>query len=209
MRIGLTYNSRQSECSRAVSRSEPSVGSFALPGDDHDEEFDSPETIEALANTLIAMGHEVELLGEGEVLLERLLKTRRPELVWNIAEGIGSARSREAQVPAVLEMLGVAYTGSDPLTLAVSLDKDCAKRLVAAAGVCTPASVLFDGDFASLSESLSRLEFPVFAKPAYEGSSKGILMASVFNDRTSIAAGARAIARGLSATRTDRGIHRR
>ena len=48
----------------------------------------------------------------------------------NIAEGTGSSRSREARVPAVLEMLGIPYTGSDPLTLAVTLDKDCAKRLV-------------------------------------------------------------------------------
>ena len=42
----------------------------------------------------------------------------------------GFGRSREARVPAVLEMLGIPYTGSDPLTLAVTLDKDCAKRLV-------------------------------------------------------------------------------
>ena len=41
-------------------------------------------------------------------------------------------------MPAVLEMLGIPYTGSDPLTLAVTLDKDCAKRLVASAGVTVP-----------------------------------------------------------------------
>ena len=58
-----------------------------------------------------------------------------PDFVFNFAEGQGIGRSREARVPAVLEMLGIPYTGSDPLTLAVTLDKDCAKRLVQSAGV--------------------------------------------------------------------------
>ena len=79
-------------------------------------------------------------------MLRRLLGGDRPDLVLNFAEGSGAGRSREARVPAVLEMLDIPYTGSDPLTLAVTLDKDCAKRLVAASGVATPAWALFDGD---------------------------------------------------------------
>ena len=102
--------------------------------------------MQALAAVLERLGHEVDLLGEGEPMLRRLLGGDRPDLVLNFAEGTGGGRSREARVPAVLEMLGIPYTGSDPLTLAVTLDKDCAKRLVAAAGVATPAWALFDGD---------------------------------------------------------------
>ena len=49
-------------------------------------------------------------------------------------------------MPAVLEMLGIPYTGSDPLTLAVTLDKECAKRLVRSAGVATPDWLVVDGD---------------------------------------------------------------
>ena len=50
-------------------------------------------------------------------------------------------------MPAVLEMLGIPYTGSDPLTLAVTLDKDCAKRLVSSAGVAVPrGGVIFAAD---------------------------------------------------------------
>src|SRR5205807_10351783 len=62
--------------------------------------------------------------------------------LFRSAEGHGTSRTREARVPAVLEMLGIPYTGSDPLTLAATLDKDCAKRLVASAGVATPQSRL-------------------------------------------------------------------
>ena len=76
-------------------------------------------------------------LGDGRELLRRLLADP-PDFVFNFAEGQGIGRSREARVPAVLEMLGIPYTGSDPLTLAVTLDKDCAKRLVASAGVAVP-----------------------------------------------------------------------
>jgi D-alanine-D-alanine ligase len=183
LRIGVTYNVRSAgDAPAAPAPQKRPAARFALPGDDQLEEFDAPETIQAMADAIAALGHEVELLGEGEPLLRRLLDGERPDLVWNIAEGSGAGRSREARVPAVLEMLGIPYTGSDPLTLAVALDKVCAKRLVAAAGVATPSWVTFEGDHQSIADDLSNLTFPVFAKPALEGSSKGILTASLFDD---------------------------
>ena len=179
MRIGLTFNAR--------SPSKPSCGTTKLSGealdallssDDSEEEFDSLETIDALADTLRSLGHEVELLGEGEPLIRRLLDGPRPELVFNIAEGRGVSRSRESRVPAILETLGIAYTGSDPLSLAVALDKDCAKRLVAQAGVSTPAWVTIDDRWESAPDDVMRqladLPLPLVVKPTYEGSSKGI-----------------------------------
>lgn len=186
MRIGITFNVRP-DSSGAVApakadRRRTSEGGLNLPGDDLLEEFDAPETIEAMAAALRDLGHEVELLGDGEPLVRRLLDGERPDLVWNIAEGQGGGRSREARVPALLEMLDIPYTGSDPLTLAATLDKDCAKRLVSAAGVATPDWVLFDGDWPAARDRLAALAFPVFVKPAYEGSSKGILTASVIRD---------------------------
>src|SRR5262249_40359407 len=87
------------------------------------------------------------------------------------AEGQGISRSREARVPAVLEMLGIPFTGSDPLTLAATLDKECAKRLVQAAGVATPRGVVVEDDSKEIAGALT---FPVIVKPAWEGSSKGI-----------------------------------
>lgn len=161
--IGLAYNVRTST----------GVG-------DEEEEFDSPATIDALARTLEELGYQVLLLGDGEPLLRKLLDGPRPDLVLNIAEGKGSSRSREARVPAVLEMLGIPHTGSDPLSLAVTLDKDCAKRLAQAAGVATPRWFLVeDGSLPPHQARLTEFDWPLIVKPAYEGSSKGVLFSSL------------------------------
>jgi D-alanine-D-alanine ligase len=156
--------------------------------DDFQEEFDSLETIDAIARVLRDLGHRVIKLGDGRSFLEQVLATP-PDFVFNFAEGTGVSRSREARVPAVLEMLGIPYTGSDPLTMAATLDKDCAKKLVAAAGVAVPASVLLGPEQALEALPLEaqaldalpldtrtrgRLKFPLVVKPAWEGSSKGI-----------------------------------
>jgi D-alanine-D-alanine ligase len=150
--------------------------------DDTEEEYDSPETIEAIAATLTSLGHDVELLGDGLSLVLRLAAGELPELVFNIAEGRGISRSREAWAPALLEMFGIPYSGSDPLTLAATLDKDCAKRLVRDAGVAVPAGVLVDGSVRECSAQLAALLLPVIVKPAFEGSSKGISIKSVVDD---------------------------
>jgi D-alanine-D-alanine ligase len=179
MKIGITYD---------LKGEGPPGNSFHLP-DDLEEEFDSPATIEAIATVLRDLGHEVAKLGDGRALLESLLADP-PDFVFNLAEGEGIGRSREARVPAVLEMLGIPYTGSDPLTLAATLDKDCAKRLVQSAGVPVPRSWIVEdrgsriedrqSSNGSLSPSIldsrsSILDsFPVIVKPAWEGSSKGI-----------------------------------
>ena len=158
MRIGITFNQR-SEAPNPV----------GVP-DDLQEEFDSPATVEAVAAVLRELGHTVQLLGDGRPLLERLLADP-PDFVFNFAEGQGIARSREARVPAVLEMLGIPYTGSDPLTLAVTLDKDCAKRLVASSGGAVPWGRAVDS---WPMPGLTVPNWPVIVKPAWEGSSKGI-----------------------------------
>jgi D-alanine-D-alanine ligase len=158
MHIGIAFDLRPDQPTR------PDLS------DDWAEEFDSPATVEAIAAALRANGHTVTELGDGRPLIEKLL-SKPPDLVFNIAEGLGVGRSREARVPAVCEMLGVPYTGSDPLTLAATLDKDVARRLVASAGVDVPDGAVLSPDAPVCSD---RLRFPVIVKPAWEGSSKGI-----------------------------------
>jgi len=136
--------------------------------DDALEEYDSVETIDAIAGALERAGHRVRRLGGGRGLVRALLDAP-PELVFNMCEGWGT-RSREAHVPAICEMLDVPYTHSDPLTLAASLDKDVAKRLVASAGVRTPPHIVLNGRVGDL----DALDLPVVVKPLAEGSSKGI-----------------------------------
>lgn len=137
--------------------------------DDALEEYDSPATVEAIERALVARGHTVTKLGGGRRFLAAVLE-KAPELVFNMSEGHGS-RSREAHVPAMCEMLDIPHTHSDPLTMAVALDKAMAKRVVANAGVPTPRFAVIES--ARDLESLS-LVFPLFAKPLFEGSSMGI-----------------------------------
>jgi D-alanine-D-alanine ligase len=169
MRIGITYDLK--------TEAEVPIGQ----PDDFQEEFDSPATIEAIASVLRGINHDVVKLGDGRELLQRLL-ANPPEFVFNLAEGQGVSRSREARVPAVLEMLGIPYTGSDPLTLAVTLDKDCAKRLVQSHGVAVPKGVMVYPEDALDAAVQSRQCFPVIVKPAWEGSSKGIRAHSVVDN---------------------------
>lgn len=142
------------------------------------EEYDSAETIDAIARAIESHGHTARKLGGGRRFIEEMLR-RPPDLVFNIAEGRNATRSREAQVPAVAEMLGVPITHSDPLTLALSLDKALAKRVVASMGVPTPRFALVEHP--DQAESLD-LSMPVIAKPAAEGSSMGVRKSSRFDD---------------------------
>lgn len=173
MKIGLSYDIK-----------EQAAHTRGLP-DDAFEEYDSPETVEALAAAIRSKGHTVLKLGGGSAFIQNVGR-EKPDLVFNIAEGLGNYRSREAQVPSVLEMLDIPYSGSDPLTLAVCLEKGLTKQLVAAAGVATPKWCVIN----SLSElegtDWGKFPFPAFAKPAHEGSSKGIRNASRVEDAAAL-----------------------
>jgi D-alanine-D-alanine ligase len=141
------------------------------------EEYDSPETVEAIASVFRNQGHLVIKLGGGRAFLENILR-EKVDFVFNISEGSGSYRSREAQLPSVMEMLGIPYTGADPQCLAVCLDKPLTKKLVKLAGVETPGWLEFSSDAGFTAEAVSKLRFPLFIKPSWEGSSKGIRLTS-------------------------------
>src|SRR4030042_298487 len=81
--------------------------------DDELEEYDSVETIDIIRASLGNLGHTVITLGGGKEFLAKVVD-ENVDIVFNIAEGRGTYRSREAQVPAVLEMLNIPYSGSDP-----------------------------------------------------------------------------------------------
>ncbi len=157
-------------------------GTTASAGpDDRFEEYDSPATVDAIADALRSLGHRPRFLGGGRRFLESVL-AEPPDLVFNLAEGpsgAASTRSREAHVPAVCEMLGIPFTGSDPLTLAATLDKGVAKRLVLSAGISTPRFAVVESvaDLARVD-----LAFPAIAKPLREGSSIGIRRTSRADD---------------------------
>ena len=160
LRVGLTYNIRRTP---------------ALSADtDHDAEYDTPQTIAAIREAIESHGHTVIEL-EATPELSTLLPTAAVDCVFNIAEGIGG-RNREAQVPALLELLGIPYTGSDPTAMSLALDKSLAKQIVAQAECLTPTAMVMRTGKERLIKGLA---FPLMVKPVAEGSSKGIVGRSV------------------------------
>ena len=166
MRIGLAYDLKEA------------INLEAGGPEDALEEYDSSETVELISMALKSAGHSVVKLGGGAEFLLNILK-ERVDLVFNIAEGRGNYPSREAQVPSVLEMLDIPYSGSNPQCLAICLDKPLTKQLVKAAGVPTPAWHVIDTLEQLSAVSWNGLAYPVIIKPAYEGSSKGIRVSSL------------------------------
>ena len=174
MRIGLAFDSREPTGTPegACDKNQP---------DDMFEEYDPPETISAIADAIGSWGHDVVRLGGGRGFVEKVLQGGI-DFVFNISEGRGAFRGREGQVPSVLEMLDIPYSFSDPVTLGISLDKSLTKKLVASAGVSTAPDVMLRSGEDILGYSPEALGFPVFIKPAFEGSSKGIRSASRADD---------------------------
>ncbi len=133
-------------------------------------EFDEPETIDGISDALQALGHEVVRIGHVRSLLERLGRGERWDLVFNICEGT-SGISREARVPAILDIYGIPYVFADALVMSLTLHKGLAKRVVRDLGVPTAAFALVERP-----DDISKIElpFPLFVKPVAEGTGKGI-----------------------------------
>jgi D-alanine-D-alanine ligase len=167
MKIGLTYDLRSE------------YTAYINDPDDYYVEFDSEETIVCLEQAMSSLGHQALRIGNVHKLIHFLVaREQSVDLVFNIAEGRWG-RSREAQVPAILEAFQIPYTFSDPLTTSVCLDKAMAKRLLQTERLATPQFWIAS----SRSELESKLEhllgFPLFIKPLHEGTSKGISSKSI------------------------------
>jgi D-alanine--D-alanine ligase len=170
IRVGFTYNVKRSR-----------------DGDD-EAEWDPPETIIAIANALARQGHIVVHL-EATPDLPRVLAEADVDLIFNIAEGV-EGRNREAQVPALCELLGIPYTGSDSATLAIALDKALCKKVLLQHDILTPRFQVME----SARERLSpEMRFPLIVKPNAEGSSKGIGSTSVVDTEEELRAAVKLI----------------
>ena len=168
-KVGLTYNLK-----RQVSTGE------GLPEDFY-AEFDEAETVDSIAHALEKSEYDVTKIEADENAYDQLINLK-PNIVFNIAEGL-YGESRESQIPAMLEMLRIPYTGSGPLTLAISLNKSLTHQLLLVNGVSTPPFHVFT----NANEVTNRtLEFPLVVKPLAEGSGKGIRSSSLVKDQQSL-----------------------
>jgi D-alanine-D-alanine ligase len=196
--IGLAYNQKPEP---AVLASPPSEGGRQEDGElprpdeeppsriadlsvgeliarDEFAEWDSPTTIAAVESALSKLGKVIRLEAN-EDFPERLRQTK-PDIVFNIAEGFYGV-NREAHVPAICEFFGIPYSGSDPFTLSLCLDKARAKETLAFHGIPTPKFVVVNKP-EELRAASEKLRFPLFVKPLHEGSSKGITDSNLCRD---------------------------
>jgi len=135
-------------------------------------EFDTKETIDGITQAIESLGHTVYKIEADENAYEHFKNLKNKiDLVFNFAEGIYGA-DREAQIPAMLEMLQIPYTGPKPLSYALGLHKAKAKEIMAHYRIPTPRWTVI--------RSLENVPkngvdfFPAIVKPMREGSSKGI-----------------------------------
>jgi len=160
-RVGLTYNLKRIKAQQA--------------GDDDSEaEYDAWSTVEAIGNAIESYGYEVVYL-EATPELPTILPASQLDFVFNIAEGI-QGRNRESQVPAILELLDIPYTGSDPATLSITLDKALSKKILTQAGIPNPEFFVMRTGKDRLPKQVN---YPMLLKPVAEGSSKGVMGANV------------------------------
>jgi D-alanine-D-alanine ligase len=171
MKIGLTYDLRSEYLAMGYS-------------EDETAEFDRDDTIAAIENALQALGHETDRIGNAKTLTRRLVNNDRWDLVFNIAEGLNGF-SREAQVPAILDLYEIPYTFSDPLIMSLTLHKGMTKQVIRESGFATPDFKVVEcvADTADV-----KMDPPYFVKPVAEGTGKGITEKSIVRDRNVLAA---------------------
>ena len=156
VKVGVTYN---------LKHADQTTGKAA----DDQAEYDSMDTVLAVESAIRRCGYDTVLLEADQDLPQKILQSR-PDMIFNIAEGRGG-RAREAQVPALLNLFQIPFTGSDETTLCIALDKALAKRILSTYKIPTPRYRTFaQGE----TVRTSGLRFPVIVKPNAEGSSKGI-----------------------------------
>jgi D-alanine-D-alanine ligase len=188
LRVGFTYNIKKEIETEAVqSTIEENNREKFIDGNlaqnyshrlsDVYAEWDDEETISAVQNALEKAGHEVIRIEADENAFEKL-RTIRPDIVFNMAEGFGGA-SRESHIPAMLEMLNIPYTASDPVTIGNCHDKSHCKEILTYHGIPNPGFFVTDTSV----NGYPRVKYPAFVKPLHEGSSKGIYNSSVVYNR--------------------------
>lgn len=142
-------------------------------------DFDDPETITGIIKALQAGDHNItKIEADHMAYMEFLKRKNNIKIVFNIAEGL-NGETREAQIPAMLEMLKIPYTHSGPMAQAISLDKRMTKIVLSHFGILTPKFQLIK----KRSDTINpELKFPLIVKPNGEGSSIGIFNENLVYD---------------------------
>jgi D-alanine-D-alanine ligase len=196
-RIGFAYNQKPEPTVGLVSATSSDTRSEEEPPsiDDAYAEWDSAETIDAVASALSAYGDVIRLEATEE--FPERLRAEHPDIVFNIAEGLHGT-NREAHVPAICEFFDVAYSGSDPFTLSLCLHKARTKDVLSVNGIPNAPFTLIESErsieawlYSSRTAPLASAAAPLFLKPVQEGSSKGITERNLVRSNDELEAQAR------------------
>jgi len=153
--IGLTYNVKKANSNGQAC--------------DISAEYDDEYTISSIKDSFESRGHAVKLIEADDNMFEKI-RSSGADIIFNIAEGV-RGESRESHVPAICEMLGIPYTGSGPLTLAICLDKARTKEILNYYNIPTAKHQVFKTPEDELDKNL---KYPLIVKPIHEGSSIGV-----------------------------------
>lgn len=165
MKIGIVYNERPTGLDRNDPRLERHI------------EGDEWKTIEAIGQAVIENGHSVTYYPISDNIYEKLKENKNNlDLILNLSEGISAGADREAQIPMLAEILDIPYTGPQPLSAALILNKSRAKEIWKTNEVKTANWQLFKSSKETLA---STLNYPLIVKPNSEGSGIGIKSSSV------------------------------
>lgn len=167
--VGIVYNLKKGVEAKAI---------------DEEAEYDSIATVYAISDALKSKEVDVVHIEAGNEILNHF-QSNPVDIVFNIAEGI-MGRGREAQVPALLNMLKLPFTGSDETTLCLALDKALTKRILSTYHIKTPRYLLVKADDFSIQSP--KLKYPLIVKPNAEGSSKGVSDTCVVSTKSELVA---------------------
>lgn len=137
--------------------------------------------LEQLTSALTESGHEVGRVAVGDDALRVMdgLRAARPDLVFNLAESFGGKSALESNVAALLNLLGLRYTGSSPAGLMLAGDKSLTKQVLSFHGIRTPEfATVYRGKL----DWAGDIQFPLIVKPPQEDASLGITSSSVVRD---------------------------
>ena len=155
-----------------------------LPPDvppDAGADYDYFETISHIRAAIETDGHWTMFV-PSDSNLPYALKAAKPDICVNIAEGLGGD-AREAQTPALLEMLKIPYTGSRVLANAIALDKTLTKRIWRDRRLpVAPFQEFYTGEEPLRPE----MRFPLFVKPAREGTGMGVDEKAIVNNEAEL-----------------------
>jgi D-alanine-D-alanine ligase len=142
------------------------------------------EEIGAVEASVRSLGHQCFVIAIRDEIFSVVhwLNEIRPDVVFNLCEGVYGNSCWEMNIPALLDLFHIPYTGSPPLTLGLCQDKGKVKDILQSQGIQTPQHKIFDRPVTHVRNGF----FPVIVKPVHEDGSLGISKSSVVHDEASL-----------------------